>query len=282
MVQAGNGVGEFIESTYHERYTIYAENEKSFKNVVKEHKIQTEKRVPKLGLLLVGLGGNNGSTLVAGILANKKKLQWETKNGTVGANFYGSFTQSATCHVGFKQDDATGHLEDVHKPIKDILPMVDPCEFIVGGWDISGLNLYEACRRSKVLEPDLIRQLQPELQRIVPMPAVLNKDYIAANQEDRADNLVQGTNQEMIQQLRKDIQEMKKKVDKVILLWTANTEQYYLPEIETSDDLLEKIQNNEPLPSSVLYCVAAIEEQILYLNGSPQNTFHPGVVEYAK
>lgn len=28
--------------------------------------------------------------------------------------------------------------------------------------------------------------------------------------------------------------------------------------------------------------MAAIEEKILYLNGSPQNTFHPGIVEYAK
>lgn len=65
----------------------------------------TDKRVPKLGVLLVGLGGNNGSTLVAGILANKKRLSWETKNGTVSANFYGSFTQSATCHVGFRLDE---------------------------------------------------------------------------------------------------------------------------------------------------------------------------------
>jgi myo-inositol-1-phosphate synthase len=32
--------------------------------------------------MLVGLGGNNGSTLVAGIIANKKKLSWDTKNGT--------------------------------------------------------------------------------------------------------------------------------------------------------------------------------------------------------
>jgi len=36
------------------------------------------------------------------------------------------------------------------------------------------------------------------------------------------------------------------------------------------------------MPSSVLYCVAAIEESVLYLNGSPQNTFHPGMVEYAR
>lgn len=52
----------------------------------------TEKKVPKLGVMLVGLGGNNGSTLVAGILANKHKLQWEAKCGTMNANFYGSFT----------------------------------------------------------------------------------------------------------------------------------------------------------------------------------------------
>jgi len=32
----------------------------------------------------------------------------------------------------------------------------------------------------------------------------------------------------------------------------------------------------------VLYCVAAIYEQVLYLNGSPQNTFHPAVVAMAK
>ncbi len=48
---------------------------------MKEHVIKTGKKVPKLGVLMVGLGGNNGSTLVAGILANKKKLTWEAKTG---------------------------------------------------------------------------------------------------------------------------------------------------------------------------------------------------------
>lgn len=117
----------------------------------------TEKKVPKLGVMLVGLGGNNGSTLVAGILANKHKLQWEAKCGTMNANFYGSFTQSATCHVGFRQDEKTDRMEDVFVPVKNLLPMVEPCDIVISGWDISKMNLYEACRRSKVLEPDLIR-----------------------------------------------------------------------------------------------------------------------------
>lgn len=58
--------------------------------------------------MLVGLGGNNGSTFTAGILANRKHLTWETKQGEVSANFFGSFTQSATTHVGFKFDQETG------------------------------------------------------------------------------------------------------------------------------------------------------------------------------
>jgi myo-inositol-1-phosphate synthase len=56
---------------------------------------------------------------------------------------------------------------------------------------------------------------------------------------------------------------------------------FLLPEINTVDDLEDRIKNNTPLPSSVLYCVAAIYESVLYLNGSPQNTFHPSVVELA-
>lgn len=68
----------------------------------------------------------------------------------------------------------------------------------------------------------------------------------------------------------------------MILLWTANTEQYLLPEIDKVDDLLARIENNVPVPASLLYCIAAIEEGIIYLNGSPQNTFHPAVVEYAR
>jgi myo-inositol-1-phosphate synthase len=110
--------------------------------------------------MLVGLGGNNGSTLVAGILANRHKMTWATKQGTASANFYGSFTQSATAHVGFKYEETTGELVDVHKPIKELLPMVNPIDIEVSGWDISGLNLYEACKRSHVLEPTLIEQLK--------------------------------------------------------------------------------------------------------------------------
>ena len=87
--------------------------------------------------------------------------------------------------------------------------MVDPIDFVISGWDISAQNLYDACKRSKVLEPDLIKQLKEELQAIVPLPAALNGDFIASNQADRADNVLLGTNQEIVNKLRQDIRDMK-------------------------------------------------------------------------
>lgn len=53
------------------------------------------------------------------------------------------------------------------------------------------------------------------------------------------------------------------------MLWTANTEMFLLPEINTLADLENRIKTDVPLPASVLYCIAAIQEGVTYLNGSP-------------
>jgi len=43
--------------------------------------------------MLVGWGGNNGTTITAGILANQKKLSWQTKERVIESNWFGSLTQ---------------------------------------------------------------------------------------------------------------------------------------------------------------------------------------------
>lgn len=80
--------------------------------------------------------------------------------------------------------------------------MVNPCDFDITGWDISGHDLYQACKRARVLEPTLIEQLKEELQQIKPLPAALNPEFIASNQADRADNVFEGTNEEIVAKLR--------------------------------------------------------------------------------
>lgn len=145
-----------ITVNYSNRFTVYDAAENTSKAMIQEKKITTDKKVPKIGVMLIGLAGNNGTTFVAGVIANQEKMTWDTKNGPQSANFYGSFTQSATTHVGFKFDETSGHLKDVHKPIKEIVPLANPCDFEIGGWDINDSNLYEAAKRSRVLEPTLL------------------------------------------------------------------------------------------------------------------------------
>jgi len=81
-----------IEVTYQNRFALFDETTNMSKPIVQEKTIRTDIRVPKLGVMLVGLGGNNGSTFTAGILANRKQLSWATKQGESHANFFGSFT----------------------------------------------------------------------------------------------------------------------------------------------------------------------------------------------
>lgn len=67
-----------------------------------------------------------------------------TKEGRKQPNYYGSITQAATCRVGnFKG-------EEVHVPFSGMLPMVKPEELVIGGWDISGMNMADAMQRAQV------------------------------------------------------------------------------------------------------------------------------------
>lgn len=84
-------------------------------------KIRTDRKVPKLGVMLVGWGGNNGSTLTAAIEANRRQLEWRTKKGVQKSNWYGSITQASTVLLGSDANNT-----DVYIPMNKLVPMVDP------------------------------------------------------------------------------------------------------------------------------------------------------------
>lgn len=243
--------------------------------------------IPKrLGMMLVGLGGNNGSTVLGGIIANKHKLKWHSKEGVHEANWYGSLLQSGVVKLG--DDIDTG--AEVHVPFKDILPMVDPShDIVVGGWDINNANMAIAMERAKVLEYDLQRQLKPYMEEIVPYKGIYDPSFIAANQFDRANHVMnsQMTKTELINEVRKDINRFKEEnqCDKVIVLWTANTERFceVRKGLNSNDaELMASIEKNDSeISPSTLYAVACILEKVPFINGSPQNTFVPGVIDLA-
>jgi myo-inositol-1-phosphate synthase len=272
---------EFIISQYdYQRTKVQRNNDGSVTvtPVSTKYTFKTDVKVPKLGVMLVGWGGNNGSTFTAGIIANKYGMSWHTKEGLQHADWLGSITQSSTVHLG----------ENVHVPLNHLLPMVNPDDIVVDGWDISSLDLYESMKRAQVLPYELQEKLKEHMKQLVPRKAIFDNDFIAANQSSRADNVLDSklTKSEQIELIRKDIQEMKSKVDTVIVLWTANTERFVdiVPGLnDTADNLLKSIERNEhEISPSSLYCVASILEGVSYINGSPQNTFVPGIVELAR
>jgi myo-inositol-1-phosphate synthase len=173
-------------------------------------------------------------------------------------------------------------------PMKNMLPMANPDDIVWGGWDINGMNLGDAMKRSKVLDIDLQKKLYPHMESIKPLPSVYFPDFIAANQSERADNILTGSKQEQMEHLRQDIRDFKKTngLDKVIVLWTANTERFASVEEgvnDTGENLLASIKRSEAeISASTVFAVASILEGSTFINGSPQNTFVPGVVELAR
>ncbi len=277
-----------LYSTYSYENAIVSKNPSTGKYLVQpkktDYEFKLDLKVGKTGLLLVGLGGNNGSTLTSAIYANKNKLSFHNKLGKQDSNYYGSVTQASTLKLGI---DENGH--DVYVPFNEILPFVHPNDLIVGGWDINNANLSDAIKRSKVLDYDLQRQLFEPLKNIVPLPSVYYPDFIAANQEERANNVIPGNDKwEHVEIIRKNIRDFKSKnqLDNVIVLWTANTERYadVLEGVnDTSANLLNSIKSShDEIAPSTIFAVASILEGIPYINGSPQNTFVPGVIELAE
>ncbi|KAJ3479316.1 hypothetical protein NLG97_g8350 [Lecanicillium saksenae] len=250
------------------------------------YEFKVDRKVPKVGMMLVGWGGNNGTTVTAGILANRRNVGWETKEGPRQSNYYGSVVMGSTLKLG--TDAKTS--KEVNIPFHNILPMIHPNDLVIGGWDISKMNLADAMDRAQVLEPTLKAQVKKEMVEMVPLPSVYYPDFIAANQEDRADNVLEGSKACMahVEKIQTDIREFKQKngLDKVIVMWTANTERYadLVPGVnDTADNLLKAIeQGHEEVSPSTIFAVACIREATPFINGSPQNTFVPGAIELAE
>jgi len=164
---------------------------------------KVDRKVGKVGMMLVGWGGNNGSTVTAGILANRRGLVWDTREGQRAANYYGSVVMSSTIKLG--TDAKTG--DEINIPFHDMLPMVHPNDLVIGGWDLNSMNIADAMDRAAVLEPTLKNLVRKEMAAMKPLPSIYYPDFIAANQEERADNVIEGSKASMehVEHIRNDI-----------------------------------------------------------------------------
>lgn len=229
------------------------------------------------GILVVGLGGNNGVTLLAGQIANRRGLSWETATqGRIDANWYGCLTQipprGVHGGVGF-----AGRVPG----------LASANDAVVGGWDIRPTTLGQALYDCRVLEPDLVRQVREEMDGTEVMEGVWDPSFIGESQHGTATHVVAGeddrSTRTRLERIRRDIRTWRErnKVDgHVTVIWSASVERPAEAAYGSADDLLDAIHddaNDDDVSPSMLYAAAAALEGCSFVNGGSQNTLSPAM-----
>ncbi len=261
-------------------------------------KLSTDKsHIPKthgsVGLLVIGLGGANGTTMLAGILANRKGITWRGPRGEgpLRPNYNGCITQlhQRGVHggVGYrdKVPDAGGGM------------LADASMAAVGGWDIRPDRLGDALLDAQILDYDLVQQVQDEMNaKYSVFKGYYDPRFIGSSQHETATHVLSPDEvpnaSEALKCIRADIRYFKWKngvVGHTTVIWSASVEPnceavYHL---HTAHDLLAAIELSEaergsPLPPSLIYATAAILEGCSFVNGGSQNTLCGGLAELAR
>ena len=238
----------------------------------------------KIGVMIIGIAGNNGSTLTAGILGYQKKLNWEDKNGIHEIDFLGSLYQYGSTNVAFYKDG-----KPYSKLLRNIMNMKKIDDLIIGGWDIISSNLYQSCKNNKILDIDLLKKLKKDLENIQPLPGVFYKDFIASNQTSKVNNTKINKNNKWndVLSVINDIENFKKQnnLKNIIVIWSGSTEKMNCcDKFEKYEDLISTIKNDidNIIPPSIIYAVGAIMTKSIFVNTSPQNTIVSSLHDFAK
>ncbi|MCM1075658.1 MAG: inositol-3-phosphate synthase, partial [Ruminococcus sp.] len=218
-----------------------------------------EKPNGKLGVLVVG-NGAVATTFMTGVLMTRKGL----------AKPVGSMTQYDKIRVGRGADKKYLHY-------KDIVPLASLDDIVFGTWDVYPANAYESALHAEVLKEKDIEPVKDELIAIKPMKAAFDKNY--AKRLDGENTMGDITRWEMVENLRKDIQNFKKEtgVERVVVLWAASTEVYvpidekYHGTIEALDAAM-KADDREHIAPSMCYAYAALKEGAPFIMGAPNTT----------
>src|SRR6476659_1891620 len=211
----------------------------------------------RLGVLLVGLGAVS-TTFIAGVEAVKKGIGQPV----------GSLTQMGTIRLGKRTDNRV-------PLIKDFVPLAKLEDLVFGAWDIFEDSAYEAAMHAGVLEKDLLRQLKPQLQKVKPMKAVFDQNYV---KRLNGINVKTGANKfKLAQQLIDEIAEWKKKnkCSRVVMIWAASTEIFLKQHAvhKTIDSFEQAMRDNhKAIAPSMIYAYAALKSGIPFANGAPNLT----------
>jgi myo-inositol-1-phosphate synthase len=207
--------------------------------------------------MIPGMGAV-ATTFMAGVEAVRKGI----------ADPIGSLTQMGTIRLGKRTEGRS-------PKIKEFVPLAALEDMVFTGWDIFEENSFEAAMHAGVLEKDLLRQIQPFMESIKPMPAVFDRHYV---KKLDGRHVKTGKNKmDLAEQLRDDIRNFKKSsgAERLVMIWCGSTEIFLTQsDVHASVKAFEQgLQNNdENIAPSMIYAYAALSEGVPFANGAPNLT----------
>ncbi|KIO15852.1 hypothetical protein M407DRAFT_235266 [Tulasnella calospora MUT 4182] len=151
---------------------------------------------------MIAWGDSNGTTLTDSFLANVTNSTGPPSRGVQVPNYLDSLIRASM---------RTG--KGLNIAISDVLPMVHPNDLVLGGWNISAP--LDMKRDTQVLDYDAQRQVRPYSSSRIHCP-----EFIAANQDERADSLISGEVQKQAH-FEHSRNSAKRGLDRVVAFWTA-------------------------------------------------------------
>jgi myo-inositol-1-phosphate synthase len=222
----------------------------------------------KLGILIPGMGAVT-TTFIAGVEAIKLGM----------AQPIGSVTQLNTIRLGKRTDNRTPR-------IKDFVPLAGLEDLEFGGWDIFQENCYEAALHAGVLDKPLIESLRGPLEKIQPMPAVFDSNYV---KRINGPNLKpKGSKMDYAEMLMDDIRNFKKRTnsERLAMIWCGSTEVFHRPAAvhQNVASFEAGLTASDPeISPSQIYAYAALKMGVPYANGAPHLTVDaPALMEMAR
>jgi myo-inositol-1-phosphate synthase len=191
----------------------------------------------------------------------------------------GSLTQLATVRLGKRTEART-------PMIKDFVPLAGLDDLVFAGWDIFEDSAYQAATNAKVLEPALLEQVREPLEKIKPMKAVFDHEYI--KRIDGPNVKQGGTKMDKAQMLMEDIRNFQEStgVARTIMIWCASTEVFHRPSQvhQTLKDFECGLMKDDPeIAPSQIYAYAALKMGVPFANGAPNlTTDTPALLDLAR
>jgi len=222
----------------------------------------------KLGVLIPGMGAVT-TTFIAGLEAIKRGL----------GKPIGSLTQLGTVRLGKRTEGRS-------PAIKDFVPLADPADLVIGGWDIFEDNAYEAAVKAGVLEMGLLDQVKAPLQAIQPMKAVFDRNWV--KRINGPNVKTGGSKMDYAEAVMEDIRQFQSRTgaSRLTMIWCGSTEVFAeAGEVHSSLQKFEcgLTQDDPNISPSQIYAYAALKSGVPYANGAPHMTTDmPALLELAR